>query len=84
MIYKRVTITVDTGTDDDENEYRHVYVVDQPDRSVLIAYNEETLEGLLVCHAEMDGGQALSQEEAVTAFYEIMNRSPDEGEVPWQ
>ena len=84
MIYKRVAITVDTGTDDDENEYRHVYVVDQPDRSVLIAHNEETLEGLLVCHAEMDGGQALSQEEAVTAFYEIMNRSPDEGEVPWQ
>ena len=84
MIYKRVTITVDTGTDDDENEYRHVYVADQPDLSVLIAHNEETLEGLLVCYAEMDGGQALSREEAVTAFYEIMDRSPDEGEVPWQ
>jgi len=82
MIYKRVTITVDTGTDDDGNEYRNVYVADQPDRSVLIAHNEETLEGLLVCHAQTDGGPAFSREEAVSVFTELMGREPAPGELP--
>ena len=83
MVYRKVTITLDAGTDDDGNEYRHVYAADQPSHSVLIAHNEETLEGLLVCHAEMDGGQALSREEAVSVFTELMGREPAEGELPW-
>lgn len=83
MLYSLTTITVDAGTDEDGNEYRHVYAVDQPSHSVLVAHNEETLEGLLACHAEMDGGQALSREEAVTVFTELMGREPAEGELPW-
>jgi len=79
---KNLVDTLDTGTDDNGNEYRHVYFADQHDRSVLIAHNEETLEGLLVCYGEMIEGQSLRREEVMTAFYEIMNRNPVEGELP--
>ena len=72
--YQEATIEYDA-------EANVVFVPDQPEGSILLAYNVETLGGLL---AYPEGGieEGLTREEALPIFVSLMGREPESGEMP--
>jgi len=60
-----------------------VFVPDQPDGSILLAYNTETLGGLLMYPEGVEVvGVVLTREEALPIFVSLMGREPEPGEMP--
>ena len=79
--YQQATIVNDTDN-------HLIYVPEQPVRTVLVAYNVETLGALLYWMVdppppdEESQVEYLTREEALPIFVELMGREPADGELP--